>query len=173
LNEPPNHHYYETLSGQWGAAFEFRIVDSKRFWSTSMGLLDRLQAISMEISRWLIGRPRIETVVDYRADDNAVHHELRIIKWGMTLFRSNEVLELHDDGRSLTIRGEQRSWPLIWRAVDLGVNPGEINETGTGAHYTLQWMGGEMHINTTMVDGGADIEMSTGWGRGVQQLRAR
>jgi len=173
LSTLPNHRYYETLAGDWAAPFEFRISDEGLFWSRPLGLLNRLRVISMVISRWFIGRPRIETKVDYRPDANEVHHQLRILKWGIRFYQSNEVLQLHEDGRTLSIRGEQRMFPLMGSPEDLGQAPGEINETGTQAHYTLQWMGGPLEIRTQMVDGGADIQMDTGWGGGTQKLRAR
>lgn len=173
MDLPPNHHYYSTLTGEWAARFSFEVHDWSVFWSRPMSLFNRFRVISMVVSAKIIGAPRIETVVDYRGEQNEVHHELAIRKWGMTFYRSNEVLSLDADGHSLHISGQQRMFPFMGSPEDLGDAPGTINESGTGAHYTLQWLGGPLEIRTEMVDGGANINMDTGWGGGVQPLRAR
>lgn len=168
---PPNRRYYTTVRGPWTATFEFDVVDWGSFWSRPIGLVDRVRVIGMVVSRVILGRPRIDTRVEFEEGADVVRHELRVSKWGMPLFHSRETITLHDDGRGLTVAGEARTFPLMLKA-DLGEAGGEIDETGTRARYSMQWMGGPMDIRTTVVDGGADIEMDAGWGRGVQRLRA-
>jgi hypothetical protein len=167
----PNRRYYSTVRGPWTATFEFDVVDWGVFWSRPMGLIDRVRVIGMVVSRAILGRPRIDTRVEFDETGGAVRHELRVSKWGVPFFHSRETITLHEDGRGLTVAGEGRMFPLMIPA-DLGEAGGEIDDSGTQARYSMQWMGGPMEIRTQLVDGGADIEMDAGWGRGVQRLRS-
>jgi hypothetical protein len=136
--------------------------------------MDRLRVLATVLLPRLLGPLVVETNVDYRSkgeQQGEVIHELRVKKWGMTFFRSNESLLLHENGSDLTIRGEQRFWPTMWRSRDFGDSRGLVAERGTRATYSLQWLGTRMRQIGEIEEDAVRITMETDWARGVQLLR--
>jgi hypothetical protein len=170
--QSPARAYYRATNGSWIGKFNFGVVDWRAFWACPMGLLARIQVISLVVLSKVLGRPTIATRVDYAEQDapNEVRHWLRLSKWGLSLYRTREVLFLEENGRDLTISGSERAWPAVWRERDLGKCPGQIDETGTRASYTLKIFGTSLQIATHCAGEVTTLTMKTEWGFGEQVI---
>lgn len=171
----PSHAYYRSMHGRWRCSFGLTITDWPAFWASPMGWFDRLQVLSLVLLPKVVGPPALETTVDYDAkgERGEVLHTTRLAKWGMTLFRSIEVMSLDDDGRRATMRGDQWVSPIWWRSRDSGEGRVEIDETAKRARYTFPWVGTEMRQNTEVVPGGLRLTQETDWSHSEQILRRR
>lgn len=159
--------YYESVVGRWAGAYTFAITDAVAFRACAMPFVDRRRLASMPSS----GPFTMATSVAFGGGAEVVH-TTRVSKWGVTLFRSVESIQLDDDGRSFVLRSTQRFFPAPWSARDFGEARGEVNETSDGATYRIPWIGGvEMIQRTRMLADGLLLVQQTPWSRAEVTLR--
>ncbi len=122
--------YYEACEGSWSAHLALTITDPRQLceaygWS---------MAVSWRMLAHLPGlRLHTSVVVEGPA---SVRHTTRIT-WGpLTMMRGTEDLIL--DGPKVQMAGESRSLAGQRFGVE---GHGEVNETSSGAHYQLRFMG--------------------------------
>ncbi len=131
-----------------------------------MGWLDRLRVLSLVSVAPLLGPLTLETSVDYHraGAGGLVLHTTRVSKLGMTFLRSVERLTLLDNGRDLTMAGEQHLWPALWhgRAFD---GTGQVDETGTRATYDFPFFGTRMRQSAQIEGAGVRLLQETPWSR--------
>ncbi|MBI4510863.1 MAG: hypothetical protein HY698_14620 [Deltaproteobacteria bacterium] len=170
----PNYRYYRANHGRWRGALALAITDWRAFFACRMSVLDRLRAISMSLVPKLLGPLCMETSVDYHASaerDGEVRHTTRVSKWGLTLFRGEEILVLAENGRDVALRGVQRHFPTPWIVRGLGDACASVDEPGTRARYELEFLGAPLHQTGEIVAGGVRITQETEFSRAVVLLR--
>lgn len=168
---PPNHAYFRAVQGRFCAPFAFEISDWPAFRACSMGVLDRLRVLSMLFMARIFGPLRLDTSVAYGGDREraSVVHTTRLSMFGMTFFRSVEQLTLHENGRALTMAGEQRLWPAFF-LVRRFEGAGEVDATGTRARYEFPFFGTRMRQSTELNGDSVRLSQETPWSRGLQPL---
>jgi len=160
------------MVGHWRGRYAFAITDWARFRATPMPLADRMRVLAMHLVARCIGSFAMRTsVTASRIDEGYVEHTTAASKWAMPLFSSRETLRLGPEGRSLTMRGPQRLWPLFWPPRDFGEATGEIDDEAAGALYRIPWLGGEMVQRTRVVAGGLELSQEAPWFRASVLLR--
>ncbi len=169
--DPPNLAYYRRNEGGWACTLDFEVRDWSAWWSARMSWMDRAQVVAMHVVCGHTRLIRMQTTVDCSTSAQGhVRHTTRLRMWGLELFRSTEFFDLHEDGLRLGVRGERWTWPGL--RSDFVGSSGEVSPDGRSASYRFPWFGAELTQRTRIVEGGCDIEQSTGWGGGVQELRA-
>ena len=169
----PNQAYYQRNFGGWEGTFTFAITDWTTFRGAGMSLLDRWSVLATVYAPRFVGPLRVETQVDLRPDREApdtMLHRLRISKWGLTLYRTDEVFTLEEDGLAVTIRAVERRFPLLWRGRDWPVCHGAVEEAADAARYDIPWFGTTLEIRARLTADGVDVAMATPWAAGVQHL---
>jgi hypothetical protein len=168
----PAYRYYRAMRGRWRGGYRLEITDWSGFRAAPMTSMDRLRLLLMHFLPKLLGPFTLTTTVDLPGlARGEVRHTTRTTKWGTPLFRSEETLQLDDDGRSLTMRGPQRLWPLLWPPRNFGAARGEINAGATGATYRIPWIGGEMVQRTQVVPEGLALSQENPWFQAAVTLR--
>ena len=170
----PNHRYYLANHGQWRGELRWTMTSWRAFRTHRMGLMDRLQVLSLVFTTWALGPLNMETEVDYHGQGPTtgdVVHLTRLGKWGVTLLKSREVFSLHGDGQEVGVRGERRSLPL-WRAEGFGDSAARVHEDGRRASYAFPWFGTRIEQTVVILEEGHDrITMETPWMRGEAEVR--
>jgi hypothetical protein len=169
---PPHLAYYRAHQGRWSAPYSVSITSWRAFWTAPMGPLDRLRGLWMgTVAAWT--GLRMDTSVDCEvyAARREVLHTTALSLWGVTFFRSVEVLALREDGLGASMSGEQRLWPVPWRPRPFGEGQVEIAPDAQSARYTFDWMGGRLVQRTRVVPEGLELEQQTDWFRARALLR--
>ena len=171
--DTPSATYYGAMHGAWQGEYSLMLTDAQAFRAAPLAWLDRMRVRSMVTMRGVLGALRMETIVDARSnsDRREVLHTTRIAKWGVTLFRSEEVLALGEDGRTAAFSGRYWMSPTPWRAQPWDEASVEVDQDAKGARYTLRWLGVPMRQETHVVPEGLRVVQETAWSRAEVLLR--
>lgn len=174
--ESPNRAYYRSRHGRWAGAFELRITDRAALSAEGLALSDRMNVWSLSLMQRVLGPCRIETSVDAasRISAGEVLHTTRLSKWGITLFRSTEIIALDDNGRDFTMRVAMGLWPRPSHVTRTDDSRGQVDATGTRASYDFPWLGTRMR-QTGECEGESVTRLTqeTPFSRGVVVLERR
>jgi hypothetical protein len=145
---PPARKYYESLVDAWSGRFTFEVTDWRG------GGRGAAQVKAMGAMSRVIGPAWIATTLAREGDD--FRHTTEVSKWGITVLETTELIVLAGDGRSFSMKGEQRA---PFAAREPYEASGEIDESGTRATYRIPWSGVEMVQRTHIVDDGRGLEL--------------
>lgn len=163
----PFQEYFEPKQGRWRGEYRFSITPWGALTTSPVGMADRCMVVSLALLCKLFGNLRIETEVDTsKLERGEVLHATRISKWGVTLFRSVERFLMEDDGRKLTVRGDQRYFPSMGKARDYGESFGEIGEDGSRALYSFEWLGTRLRQESIPEGARLGFTQDTDWSHG-------
>lgn len=148
------------------------LTDRAAFDAAPLSLLDRLRFRATFLTIRLFGPLTIETEVDDAAiSTGRISHRLRLSKWGMTLLVSEEMMQLHEDGSSLTMSGRQWMLPFWWRPRPFDGARATIADDAEHAEYRLPLFGIELHQTTAVTETGLRLEQTTTFCRADVELR--
>jgi hypothetical protein len=171
-----NHQYYfATGVGEWRGRFTFALTDWDAFWSDRLGLLNRVLALVMTLVTTLFGDAEITSVLEgHPASGPAgvVTNEVRITKWGLTLYLLRERYVLHPDGRGVTVDSRERFGPIPHLFTVEKAHPAEVTEGGTRSTYYMPLLGTDWVGDYQVTRGGDRIEsvLTCAWGRGTEVI---
>jgi len=168
---PANVSYFTRCHGHWRSALDFRVTDWPAFFRADLLFVDRLRILSLVVLPRVLGRFWMETRVDASAaaSRGEVVHETRVVKWGVTMMSSREIVHLDADGCLLVVVGEERLLPFPWLARPLHA-AARVDGGARAAHYEIEWMGTTMHQTTVAAENTVTVEQRTAWSLGVQRL---
>jgi hypothetical protein len=169
----PSYAYYRSRHGRWTGAFELTITDRAALAASALAFGDRLSLLLLPLLANVLGPFRLDTTVDAesRLDAGEVVHTTRLSKWGMTLFRSFEVITLHDNGREFSMHVSMGVWPRPSTLDRISESTGQVDAAATRASYDFPWLGTRMR-QTGERDGEVTrLTQETPFSRGVQVLR--
>lgn len=152
--------YYSSLVGRWGGRFVFRVtreevLGQRRFGVRAVGRLTQL-----------LGPLTFRTALD--GAGRSYHHTTLVSAAGVTVFSTDETIELSDDDRSVRMRGVQRR--RLGRTVSYDAS-GEVDDTATRATYLIDWLGEPLVQRLQVVSSGLALTQETAWSRGEVLLR--
>ena len=161
--------YYRALVGAWSGRFTLTITDPRAFregaapWLTKLGL-----APVALVPR--LGVATMATTLQPQGDGDSptFRHTTRVSRWGVTLFATDEVISLGDDGRSIHMSGSQRMGP---GGAEPYESEGEVDEAATRATYRILWVGEPLVQRTAIVPEGLELSQETRWSRAMVLLR--
>ena len=168
----PHHRYFRAKEGHWRGNVRFEITDPRRLRASPLRALDKLSVRSMALVSRRLSSLVLSTTVDYvsQGHRNEVSHTTRMSSWGITLFRSREVILLDDDGRSFRMTGAQAFFPRLWVATEWAAH-GAVAADHDGAVYHIPFFGVLMEQHTRMTPQGLEISQTTPFSRASIQLR--
>jgi hypothetical protein len=168
-------YYFDVGSGAWRGRFEFRLTDFRTFRGASLGVLNRLLALSMH---WLIrigGWCTISSVVTPHPElgpDGVADNAVRISKLGVTLYTLRERYTLDRDGTNVAVRAQERFGPIPFLLNRRKAHPAEVSPGGLRAVYHIPLLGDEW-VGTYEVAKGRnhiDSTLTCGWGRATEVI---
>lgn len=140
-----NHNYYfETGVGYWVGTFNFELTDWRAFRADPIGFVNRLLVVMMVVATTLFGRAHITSVLrGYPEEEPAgvVTNDVRITKFGVTLYLLRERYVLHPDGRGVTVDSRERFGPVPFLFSREKAHPAEVVEGGERAIYYMPLLG--------------------------------
>ncbi len=138
-------YYFEVGPGEWRGAFGFRVTDWRRFLRASLGLRDRLLVVAMALTVRLFGRATITSAVTAhpdRGEAGVATNEIRISKFGITLYLLREEYRLDRNCRDATVVSEERFGPVAGLLESHKEYPAEV-DPGPRATYHMPLLGAE------------------------------
>lgn len=142
---PPSHRYYfVTGKGNWKGTFDFELTDWKAFRGESIGILNRILVLMMVLVTTIFGEAQITSTLGGDPDREPIPlgtNEVRITKWGITLYLLQESYHLHTDGRCVTVDARERFGPIPFILSSKKAHPAEIDADGQGATYYMPLLG--------------------------------
>jgi len=139
-------YYLEVGLGRWVGDFGFRVTDWRAFRRDPIGLSNRFLVLAMALTARLPGRMRIDSVLaeePARGERRVVHNDVRIRKWGVTLYLLRERYLLNPDCRAVWVESRERFGPLPFLFNVRKEHPARIEEGGLRAVYTMPLLGAE------------------------------
>lgn len=151
-----NHvYYFETGVGYWTGIFDFRITDWRAFWADSLGVTNRMLVLAMAVVMRLFGVANITSLLEGFPDERpagVVTNEVRLAKFGLTLYLLRERYLIHPDGRGVTVSSRERFGPVPFLFRSTKAHPAEILDEGSRAIYYMPLLGtdwvGRYHVRT-------------------------
>jgi len=160
----PNEAYYRLCTGSWAAPLDVQLTDLRVLFG-ALSLFDALGFLALRcIPRSL---RRLETQVWF--DGNLVIHTTRARCLGVPVLSGREEIELSSDGLGLRLEGTQSSAPFWWRKRKVQAS-GQVDPSGTKAHYEISWYGSPMVQETTASADTVRLDQRSSWFTGSQQL---
>lgn len=149
-----NHvYYFDTGVGYWTGTFDFRITAWRAFWADSLGVTNRALVLAMAFAIRLFGGARITSLLEGFPDERpngVVTNEVRLTKFGMTLYLLRERYIIHPDGRGVTVSSRERFGPVPFLFRATKAHPAEILDNGSQAIYYMPLLGtdwvGRYHV---------------------------
>lgn len=164
-----NHRYYfDTGIGYWVGAFDFELTDWQMFWQDRIGVVNRILVLSMVFLTTVLGGARITSVLVGFPNEKpigVVANEVRITKWGVTIYLLRERYILHPDGRGVTVDAKERFGPLPFLLSSRKIHPAEIVDGGKHAIYYMPLLGTHW-IGRYLIESGGnriDATLSCPW----------
>lgn len=139
-------YYFATGGGRWVGMFDFQLTDWRAFVKDRIGIMNRLLVCLMVALTTLFGGARITSVLagdPEREPAGIATNEVRITKWGITLYLLQERYLLHPDGRRVTVDSRERFGPIPHLFRSSKAHPAEILDGGTRAVYYMPLLGTE------------------------------
>lgn len=173
---PDNHRYYfDTGVGYWTGTFGFEVTDWGAFLADSIGLVNRVLVCSMGVAMTLFGDARITSLLEgypEREPAGVVMNEVRITKWGITLYLLRERYVMHPDGRGVTVDSTERFGPIPFLFTVEKAHPAEVVDGGSRAIYYMPLLGTDWVGRYAVKEDGDRIEstLSCEWGRGTEVI---
>lgn len=149
-----NHvYYFETGVGYWTGTFDFRITGWRAFWADSLGVTNRALVLAMAFAMRLFGVANITSLLEgYPGERPAgmVTNEVRLTKFGMTLYILRERYIIHPDGRGVTVSSRERFGPIPFLFRTTKAHAAEVLDDGARAIYYMPLLGtdwvGRYHV---------------------------
>lgn len=171
-------YYFEIGKGEWTGEFGFGITDRSRFWNARIRLRNRFLALAMALVTKVFGRAtfysRIAAFPD-RGAAGVASNFIRLSRFGITLFISNEDYVLHPDGSGVTVKAKERFGPIPFLFCEDVEYPATIHEGGMSSTYYLpmldsQWVAKyQVRSDRNHVDGVLECD----WGRAEETMDRR
>jgi hypothetical protein len=173
---PDNHQYYfETGVGYWTGTFTFEVTDWRAFRAARIGVVNRLLVYAMAFVTTLFGPARITSLLE--GDPEAgpagvVTNEVRITRWGLTLYLLRERYVMHPDGRGVTVDSTERFGPVPFLFTVEKAHPAEVTDDGSRATYYMPLLGTDWVGEYRVSADGDRIEsvLTCEWGRGEEVI---
>lgn len=142
-----NHGYYfETGVGYWTGTFSFAVTDWRAFLGDRVGPANRFLVVSMAVLMALVGDARITSLLEGFPDEEpagVVTNEVRVTKWGITLYLLRERYVMHPDGRGVTVDSAERFGPVPFLFENRKAHPAEVVDGGERAIYYMPLLGAD------------------------------
>jgi hypothetical protein len=169
--DAPHHRYFQAKEGHWRGTLRLEITDPRQLRASPLRLLDRWSMWSMAIASRL-STLVLSTTVDYasRGHRNEVLHTTRMTNLGVTLFRSQEVILLGDDGHSFRMTGTEAYFPRLWKATEWAAH-GAVAAGHDGAAYHIPFCGVTIEQHTRMTPQGLEVIQTMPFSRASILLR--
>ena len=159
------------MVGAWQSPFRLRIPNWTVFQRVPLRPIDRMQVVSLTVMKWMFVPPHMQTTVTFDEAAQRVHHTTRISKLGVTLFRSEELIALNDDGVSGVFTGTWASAATMWREQPWPESRVEFDPDGDGAKYAFTWLGQPMRQATRKMPEGLLLSQTTAFSKAAAVLR--
>lgn len=142
---PASHRYYfEGGRGNWAGRFDFELTDWAAFWADEIGIINRFLVLMMVFVTTAFGQAEIRSTLGGDPEREPLAkgtNEVRITKWGITLYLLRERYHLHPDGRCVTVDARERFGPIPLLISSRKAHPAEIHPDGRGAIYYMPLLG--------------------------------
>lgn len=168
-------YYIEIGLGQWIGSFHFKVVDWTQFWWDRIGLKDRLLVILMALAMKLLGWAKITSCLKRCPDEQGlrvVANDVRITKFGVTLYLLKEKYVLSSDCHSVWVRSKERFGPVPFLFNVAKEHPAEILDDGMNAVYYIPLLGAKWiaryKVRTDHYH--IDSEMHCSWGEAKEVI---
>lgn len=157
-----NHGYYfDTGVGYWEGTFSFAVTDWRGFLDDGIGPVSRFLVASMAALMGLFGDARITSLLEGFPDEEpagVVTNEVRVTKWGITLYLLRERYVMHPDGRGVTVDSAERFGPVPFLFTNRKAHPAEVVDGGERAIYYMPLLGADWVGRYRVQEGGDRIE---------------
>lgn len=162
-------YYFQIGVGDWTGVFRFNITSWGRFWADRIGPKNRFLALSMFTSTKLFGSAKITSHLDGFPDQGeagVAANDVRITKFGVTIYLLKEQYILHPDGRQVHVRSRERFGPIPFLFNVKKEHPAEILDSGMRSIYYIPLLGTEWVARYTVRQDHdhIDSQMACGWG---------
>lgn len=137
-------YYLETGMGDWAGAFTFQITDWKGFRKDKIGIKNRFLVLMMALLSGVFGKSSITSRLEKGPDESGrsvATNEVRIKKFGLTLYLLLERYILHPDCRQVLVQSKERFGPLSFLFNVEKEHPAEVLEEGRHAIYYMPLLG--------------------------------
>ena len=163
-------YYFETGRGHWDGRFDFELIDWQAFLRDRIGIVNRVLVLGMLFLTTFFGEARITSYIagdPERAPAGLATNEVRITKWGVTLYLLRERYHLHTDGRCVTVDARERFGPIPFLLSSRKAHPADILDDGLRAVYYMPLLGTDWVGNYDVRQDGTRIEatLSCDWAR--------
>jgi hypothetical protein len=171
-------YYFEIGKGEWAGEFWFGITDWSQFWKAKISLKNRFLTLAMSLVIKVFGRAAFSSRMAAFPDRGAAgvaSNAIRLSRFGITLFISNEDYVLNPDGSGVTVKAKERFGPIPFLFREYVEYPATIHEGGMSSTYYLpmldaQWIAQyQVRSDRNHVDG----VLECGWGRAEETMDRR
>jgi len=167
--------YYDIGLGVWQGTFDFTVTEWKQLWSSDIGIKNKFLVVAMFLVTRVLGKGRIWSRLTQLPDlDGAsvVGNEVRITKFGITLYVLNERYLLHGDCRQVTVQSRERFGPVPFLFNVSKEHPAEILDHGRRAIYYIPLLGADWIGDYRVSDNRNQIRsvLSCQWGEAVEAI---
>lgn len=168
---PPLHRrYYALAAGHWVGTFTLTITHPWRLLTAPLPWTDKLSLAALALAERLLGPATLTTHVRPTEDPDRVAHEAILSRYGVVLHRGHRRFRLHPDGASLTIEGEEQSWPFL--GPPRALPPGEGRTTDPQhTTYQLPMAGTTWQVTFAISPQNAWSQVTTPWAEASERLR--
>lgn len=140
-----NHtYYYDVGVGDWTGHFGFRVTSWRTFFKASIGLKNRLLVLAMAVTSRVLGRSLIVSRLEpagREGDADVVANDVRITKFGVTLYLLRERYHLNPDCRQVWVKSQERFGPIPFLFNTTKEHPAEIMDGGMRSVYYMPLLG--------------------------------
>ena len=171
-------YYFEIGKGEWTGTFWFGITDWSQFWKARISLKNRFLTLAMTLVIKVFGRAvfhsRIAVFPDLGAAGIA-SNSIRLSRFGITLFISNEDYALDPDGSSVAVKAKERFGPIPFLFREYVEYPATIHEGGMSSTYYLPLLDSQWIAKYTVRSDRNHLDgaLECGWGRAEEVMDRR
>ena len=168
-------YYFEIGRGLWSGDFRFDIVSWQNFSADNIGFKNRFLALGMFIVVKLLGNGKITSLVEGfpdRGEVGVAANDVRISKFGVTLYLLKEQYILNPDGRQVWVQSRERFGPIPFLFNLKKEHPAEILDSGMHSVYYIPLLGTEWVGRYTVREDHDHIDshMTCKWGEAYEVI---
>lgn len=157
---PNRTYYFDVGTGRWRGAFDFRVTDWRTFLTAPVGVLNRVLVVALVLAVRPLGAATMTSEVEAhpgRGEAGVATNDVRISKFGVTLYTFHEEYVLDPNCRDVVVVTEGRYGPIPGLFTHETAYPAEIS-AGPRATYRLPLLGADWVGKYEPAEDGSRVE---------------
>ena len=161
-----NQVYFYRNRGTWNWQVRFELMSWLVLWRADVSVVTKVCISMLIFAQRILGPFQMWTNVRLQESANLVRHSTKLIKFGFTIYRSEKIFFLSENGFEVRLEGKEYFWPLNFVGIPFPPTTGAVDASTTRASYQMPLAGTVCSCQAVLEIRGGSMDIATPWMKG-------